>query len=401
VPFVQESNNSVESDLLERQGLLLDSLPALSRTLPKYVGNLHPTVVHVADSELQYCMSFSRLLADSISSLILQYHSNSDLQEIVPLDELTSFQLERLASVPYQSGILRPDLLYECNSGIPQVCEVNARFAFNACVLSEFVQNALVGQEALVPAFNGEALRNYIDERFSGSVLILKERERGYDIHYVQAVCGESRIRTTYNVKTSDFSWADTIILELHQDELERVLPQVVSFMLEGKQVLNDPRSVMLAHDKRLLVALYESTFECLQNGAAAQTLNQGIIPSFLKIRSPEIFEAALAEPEKWVAKRAISGKGDGVFFGSLISHQHWQGLLNQTDILLQPYLEQKKYQTIHLETNRAITTNLVATSVILNNEPLGFGLFRYFSTPPITYCALAPTSLVSDKVGL
>ena len=163
---------------------LIEQLPSRAMLVANYAVKLHPSLVQITTAELEYANQLSAHLAIAISAIVGDYFGNRMLQKIVPLSPLVKDNLERLSSIPFDSGILRPDFLYD-SQFLPRICEVNARFPFNACILSDFVQTTLAQQGVVRPAFKAEILRKFIATHVHGSVLILKERESGYDIHFV------------------------------------------------------------------------------------------------------------------------------------------------------------------------------------------------------------------------
>ncbi len=372
----------------DSQRLFLEQLPAVARSLPHYTRHLAPSVIEISWSELADIVDISQQLSESTCRLVTSYTTQQSLQRLIPLRHTTMMELERLSSVPYCAGILRPDFIYT-NEGKPQACEINARFPFNASLLSCYVQDALGHFTSAPLPLRVDAFRSYVKTQLQDPLLVIKDRERGYDVHFAMHNHRVEVIAPT-QVTATHIRNAATIVLELHHDELELILPLIVDAMLDGKVVLNDPRSTLIAHDKRVLAYLTQGAPFADVN-SSARHIAGSIVPSFVRDRSPEIFGEALEFPDGWVAKRAVSGKSQGVYFGSVVSRRDWEMLLLEFDIVLQPYVPQPVYQSYDMREKIWIASNLVATSVIADGECYGLGFFRLFSLPPLKHCAMVP----------
>src|SRR5262249_53880402 len=119
-----------------------------------------------------------------------------------------------------------------------------------------------------------------------GSLGILKSSERGWDIHLFQALWGPRCEMIAPQALTAGHltRWG-AVVLELHQHELLGEVPAELQAPLASHPgVLNDPRSIFIAHDKRLLALL--TTASVLQDYLEADDvarLRRHVVPTWVK----------------------------------------------------------------------------------------------------------------------
>ena len=243
-------------------------------------------------------------------------------------DPATAEQLAptvRLPSHPLTIGALRPDFVLD-ERGQPWICEINARFPVNAFFATAYLSAAMARAYPFRPIPGHERILEAL--RMPAEAVILKGRERGWDIHQLSLESG---------CRFSDRPGRVTI-LELHQDEL---------FSIEGVTI-NDLRTIWLGHDKRLL-------------GLLSKRMD-GIIPTWTVGSAP-------LRPGPWVLKPNRLGKGEGLIFSHQVSPAEWEERIEGAprEWVVQPFIDSPK-----LEHQR-----LVGTSLSMNDEVLGMGIFR------------------------
>jgi hypothetical protein len=186
-------------------------------------------------------------------------------------------------------------------------------------------------------------------------------------------------------------SGASKIVLELHQDELVRVLDPLVDYMNAGGEVVNDPRTVLIAHDKRLLSVLTDkSIMRDHVDRDTVEKLQRFVIRTRVSGMDRRRIEATAAARDRWVAKKGISGKTDGLVLGNLVTGRQWSSVLNKPDFVLQKRLPQLDYRTWHPEFRENRIGNLAGTLPIIDGTSFGPGLYRLFSPDTCKFFGLA-----------
>ena len=343
----------------------------------------YPYCTELSDREIGKLIQIEEALARAVTALVENYFRDSRIRAYVPLKRKVSSALKPLQAVPYRPGLIRPDFIYTTGSR-PLICEINARFILNG-YLPTTLLNRDLAQKMRVSALS--ELHQRLENRFfRREHLILKEREPGMGIHYMLSANNRARIldRTAFARLKHN---ATPVILELHQDELETVLDKVVAQMLDGVQVLNDPRTVFITHDKRFLAALRDP--EILRDyipGADIKLLLNHIIPSYVPILHRSQLAEARRTKDDWVAKRAISGKTDGLYLGNETRQSEWKQCLANQDIVLQPYIKQRTFPYWNYLFQREERCNLAGTMVIWDQKGYGPGIFRLVSAGQFRY---------------
>ena len=144
---------------------------------------------------------------------------------------------------------------------------------------------------------------------------MVKGREPDYDMYYFKQ-CNDVTVISPDSLRPALTDECTDVVLELQHDELEVCLGSVVALMKQGVTVTNDPRTIFIGHDKRLLAALSDSDFlGRFVDAEVAAIVQKYVVPTWVDgWRGQGQLESAFASPEKYVAKLAISGKSQGYY---------------------------------------------------------------------------------------
>src|SRR5262249_36708586 len=173
------------------------------------------------------------------------------------------------------------------------------------------------------------------------------------------------------------------VVLELHQHELLGEVPAELQVPLAAHPgVLNDLRTIFIAHDKRLLALL--SASEVLQDYLEADDvarLRRHVVPTWVKGLAPEKVREALAQPAGWLAKPPRSGKGKGIVVSNRMSPAEWRQTLHERpdDWVLQPFVEQQLFPITAVREGDLVTVPMRVVGLLptLDDQAFGPGLYR------------------------
>jgi len=211
----------------------------------------------------------------------------------------------------------------------------------------------------------------------SKEIAVLKDREDGYDIHSFLFEHPKAKLFDIKSIE-SILKRYQTIILELHQDEVEKHLKGICDAIQAGKEVINDPRTLFIVHDKRLLSVLSnEKIMKRYLSKKDARLLKNHVIPTYVKGSDDRIFSFARNKKARFVAKKAISGKADGLYIGKEKEKDEWIRILKRPDTLLQKYVEQRTfifYDPLKRTSNKWYLAGVLP---IWKDEVFGPGLYR------------------------
>ncbi len=211
---------------------------------------------------------------------------------------------------------------------------------------------------------------------------LVKGREDGYDVHFL-------RDRHPHITMAATLPASGDMLLELHADELASLLTDVIARMRAGDRVHSDPRTVLLAHDKRLLGVLRDTrvTSRYLDD-ADVQRLHAHIIPT----GTPSDTSDVRRHPQRWVSKRAVAGKGAGMHFGATSSA--WKQVLRTPDTVLQPVIDQAEHDLFDPLRERTRQGVIAGTLPIIDGVCFGPGLARLYEQHPHRWLAVAQPML-------
>ena len=333
---------------------------------------VYPAPVFFSREEEKKLARAGSLLARGVHACVSNYFSSSRLQELVPPGEWGE-SLSRWERVEYAHGWLRPDILLE-REGEWRVCEINARFLVNGLYLQCYVSENWAGQGVYPELSATRQTRALLSRLGGGSRWLCKGREAGYDAHFLLSEHPALGLISPQELSELEGE-SGRLLLELQQDELAPHLDYLLRLREGGLQLLNDPRTVLIAHDKRLLSALGDAELmsEWLSD-QEAEALSRLIIPTRA---TPCVGEEVLSG--EWVYKRADSGKGVGMIFSYEQEPEEWLALCAQPGGVIQPLLEQQDFSAWDHLHQREISVQLAGTLSILGGESVGPGVLRLY----------------------
>jgi hypothetical protein len=368
------------------QDRFLELLEAQGLDVHLYAAAFNPYPFVVTAERLAELRALQRSIHRAIVAVVTHFGREARLSAVIRLPAAERELLARIADLPYRVGAFRPDFLHAAD-GSARVTEINARFPLNG-FLSSAILNRCVplfnpGLVPLLPLAGLEAaLRSRLGE--SGTVGILKSSEPGWDVNLVRALWGRRCEMVAPGALTGRHlaRWR-SVLLELHQHELIGEVPALLQPVLAGHPgVLNDLRTILIAHDKRLLALL--STADVLDDYLKADDLarlRRHVVPTWVKGLAPEKVREARECPAGWLAKPPRSGKGKGIVVSSQLTPARWRETLDELpdDWVLQPYVEQQTFPVTTLRHGDLETTPMRVVGVLpaLDDYAFGPGLYR------------------------
>lgn len=184
------------------------------------------------------------------------------------------------------------------------------------------------------------------------------------------------------------------LCLELHQWELNRLdleMRRQISI-----RCFNDMRSILLAHDKRMLGIVHEELGSLVSRNVIsseqAEWLNRGIAPTILPGCAAldkflrDCKESVFLQTE-YLLKPIRGGKGAGILFGDEVSHSDWIAILESLRCpnlspgkrlyVVQRKINQPYYDVLLGPSVKTARCHMVGTYHAVNGEYLGLGTWR------------------------
>ncbi|CAP97475.1 hypothetical protein EN45_102970 [Penicillium chrysogenum] len=360
-----------------------------------------------------------------------------------------------------RQGSWRPDFLVEKDdAGIEvfRICEINARFCWNGYMHAGFGQDSLsafnLGSRGLVHTVEGETILGGLLDLFDSKIPLhlVKSEEHGIDIamfiEFAQKRLGiKPRLITPDTLRLiPDASQSGKegyklcclaegdaigtittesgeiveeihqISLELHQREINALDPEMRRQI--SLRCFNDMRTILLAHDKRMLGLVLEELNDLVCRNVItskqAEWLRRGLAHTILpgstaldgfieNCKASDVFQT------DYLLKPIRDGKGAGILFGDEVDHSEWLALLEPLRCpRLRPgktlYVVQRKvhqpYYDVPLGSKAKLERcHMVGTYHAVNGHYLGLGVWR---CSPGRLCAVSngATWMCSVKEG-
>ncbi|MDR3634032.1 MAG: hypothetical protein P4L84_09515 [Isosphaeraceae bacterium] len=373
---------------------LRDALRAGTPDVTWYSQGFNPYPWTLEPRELHALERLLGSLRRAICALVNCYSRDVRLRELV----LLSPEVEELLRVadrrPYKLDAFRPDFVTAID-GTVEVSEINARFPLNGFLITHFLDRALQettsGRDfgssfASLPSVAGvpQVLRDTVGD--AERIVVLKGRERGWDVRILMDAWPQCEA-VAPDCWSGEQKVSDFVVLELHQEEIMETLPRsALLSLVENGRYLNDVRTIFIGHDKRLLAALTSEIVCDYLEADDVQRLREHVIPTYVVGRGGEPVRRARANPEDWVLKPNLRGKGEGIVMGRHVSRGAWHSALDSAHphFVLQRYVEQRSYDILTEVDGevRTVPMNVVGLLPSLGEHSLGPGIFRASREP-------------------
>jgi hypothetical protein len=382
MPYFGEPIHSVSTYLRNRVRLFKHT-PTHVLFRNGYADEFYPLPLIHTEKEVAQLINIQKVIHKAVTCIVENYFKDTDIQKIIPLSKKVRNELRKLYCIPYKVGGIRPDYIYT-KSGRPMICEINARFIFNGFFMSIYMNDIF---KKVFPKYRkmkdltslSNTLKTYFKKK---KVAIIKEREDGYDTHSFMLENPKAELFRIQDMKKVLRTY-QTIVLELHQDELEKCLGNVSKSILQGKEILDDPRTIFIVHDKRILSVLSKTKImkRYLSSKKDLKILETHVIPTYTMNRDKKTLANVALQKNHWVIKKAISGKAEGLYIGKEKTPTEWKQILKIKNVIFQPYIKQKEF-VFWDPTKRAMNQwHLAGTLPMWNNESFGPGLYRVSHT--------------------
>lgn len=338
----------------------------------------HPSLVpRKFLDDLEY---FHEAFAAALTNIVQRWFGDStaNFPSRMPLEPLEVQLLEwiyqrdeesLMPSFDGHQGNWRADLLLPIDaSGEFRICEVNARFPFNAIYLTARMYEALAKTKPpfLETASDPTLMLDSIFAMFDPAkpIYFVRDRECNPTINmflsYAESLTGmrptivhPSALRLipdmtsgtgyTLHAVVGSTSDGDKKLERIFQLGLQLFVDEYASLAPEMRQHLalygvNDIRSILLIHDKRILGILQQELHDLVHKHHVltqeqAACLRRYVIPTIIP-GSPELiqlvedYSRGTVSKDDFILKPVRGGRGMGILFGADLTNSQWEDML-------------------------------------------------------------------------
>ena len=297
-------------------------------------------------------------------------HYSEWVPRYMPLDDKVMEVLDRQSRYPFRAGAYRPDYLIS-EDGRLLLVEITSRF-FGHGIWANYP--SVVKAELFMAEHPDASWENRYDELLTymrdaipanSPVYVLKSGDRGSEstfyTKFYEYYGHEVIIYEADEVEANIDKWShDAVVFSaLNQHDLLSFKMETLQTMIDAR-MLNDFRTIFLAHDKRFLSLIFvdEFTRQCLTQEETL-FLRQHTIPTYLPPSiplpagegsgaGPEVWEDALAHKDKYILKPYDLGKSVGLYAGVMTDEETWRtNLTRREESVLQPFIQQRTYPCV------------------------------------------------------
>ena len=283
--------------------------------------------------------------------------------QCMPLDEKVMEILDRQSRYPFRAGAYRPDYLIS-DDGRLLLVEITSRF-FGHGIWANYP--SVVKAEQFMAEYPDASWENRYNELLTymrdaipsdSPIYVLKSSDRGSEsafyTKFYEYYGHEVTVYEAAEVEANIDKWShDAVVFSaLNQQDLLSFKMETLQAMIDAR-MLNDFRTIFLAHDKRFLSLIFvdEFTQQCLTEEETT-FLRQHTIPTYLNNNMyKEMWEDALVHKDKYILKPYDLGKSVGLYAGVMTDEETWRSLIINCQLsnvnsnyILQPFIRQRTY---------------------------------------------------------
>jgi len=319
-------------------------------------------------------------------------HYREWVPQYMPLDEKVMEILDRQSRYPFRAGAYRPDYLIS-DDGQLLLVEITCRF-FGHGIWANYP--SVVKAELFMAEHPDASWENRYDELLTcmrdaipanSPVYVLKSGDRGSEstfyTKFYEYYGHEVTIYEAAEVETHIDQWShDAVVFSaLNQQDLLSFKMETLQAMIDVR-MLNDFRTIFLAHDKRFLSLIFvdEFTQQCLTEDETV-FLRQHTIPTYIyNNRYKEVWEDALTHKDEYILKPYDLGKSVGLYAGVMTDVQTWRSALGNPDYILQPFIHQRTYPCVW--EGKHYDEYVCGMMLCMDDRYFDSGVFRTSSAP-------------------
>lgn len=340
-------------------------------------------------------------------------HYREWVPQYMPLDDKVMEILYRQSCYPFRAGAYRPDYLIS-DDGRMLLVEITSRF-FGHGIWANYP--SVVKAEQFMAEHPSTSWENRYNELLTymrdaipanSPVYVLKSGDRGSEstfyTKFYEYYGHEVTIYEADEVEANIDQWShDAVVFSaLNQHDLLSFRMETLQAMIDVR-MLNDFRTIFLAHDKRFLSLIFvdEFTRQCLTQ-EETDFLRQHAIPTYLQphpltpspkgegeaFGSEEIWEDALTHKDKYILKPYDLGKSEGLYAGVMTDEETWRKSLTPnpspigegSSYILQPFIHQRTYPCVW--EGRHYDEYVCGMMLCMDDRYFDSGVFRTSSAP-------------------
>jgi len=294
---------------------------------------------------------------------------------------------------PYDDiGTYRTDFVFDTQLA-PKLIEITCQFSLNAfyqAAVYDRYSNEFAAQQGVTDVIQNDyrPFHAFMAKKIGTkrNVCIIKGRDKIQSSRFFAPILKSAGL-TIKEISYRDV-WANKtfienalVINECMMDEIETLSDDELH-LLAASKVINDYRTIFVAHDKRFFAMLNDVELQKqVLTADEMKHLTPYLIKSFQCSASQLKTLNALETKDQWVLKHVNLGRSRQIYAGLEMTQAEWQALLeeiNYDEFVIQEWVEQRKFSgsVNGIEHDDYLT----GTLLYFDKKYFGLGLFRMSS---------------------
>ncbi len=309
--------------------------------------------------------SLNKVLVKAYKGIVSDYFHSEHIRKIYRLSAEMEDLLLLLKDLPYEVGMFRPDFLVEEGSLQPKICEIGARYPVNGWMYTYYSMQVLeelnASHQLTTPLQNQqlhfpEKLASIWDPR--SPIALILDKEKGTEVYGYLDLMVQRGYQIVKGTPADVHAAGDVVfvkgvpctqfILELDRTELGAFDRNTLRRMTRHCLCVNDPRTLILVHDKRGLAVLdNDAIMSRILSEDEHQFLKAFLIPTY-PLDDEMVKKEILKRSHDWIFKRNSGGKGIDMHLSQEMSDEALHRLLenHSGDYMAQRVVHQQKLAT-------------------------------------------------------
>ncbi len=354
------------------------------------VNDYSDTILQVDPNFNEIWAELNRVLVKGIKAIVANYFTEERIRSTYNFPLELERILEFAKDVPFEIGMFRPDFVIEEATLQPKICEIGARYPINGWMVSYYSQQILseIYKKENLPFESISSQLKFPEvlmSKFNKDVelVLLHNKEPGTEVFGLLRIF-ESNGFKVLSMSPAELSLNDSgqvtckgipvsqFILEMDRLELLGFDSEVLKSMVQNGFCLNDVRTLILVHDKRILSILSnKSLMTQFLNEDEYTFLEKFLIPSF-GLDNSDIKNKIISDSNEWIFKKNSGGRGIDMYLKSDFKGNDLETFLHEqgADYMAQLFVKQELFPSPE-------PTIYVGMLLFLNEISFGHGIFR------------------------
>jgi len=390
----RENFASITSKLsISIENISNEKLFALLKNYPEELlinNSFSKSIIKVDQEYLESLKTLSKLLNELFVKIVYNYIRDYSLQKIIQLDKKLLEILYMCEGTPYELGMYALNFVYDA-SGQPKINQVHSSSPIEGWLTSHYLNSSIyklsnTSNQKWRSVACDQNIISDISNRYdcddpiffittgndSPEAKILKKELKRFNFEIISTSPNELKLEDRQIIAKGKVG--RQFYLNLDREELKMFDSAVLRAIIASGRCINDVRTTILIHDKRLFAILFsEEIIASYMDQEEYKFLKPFLIPTFT-LSSQQDQDFLLNSTEKWILMHCYSNYL--VVVNGEKDTRDWAKIKDWENYIVQPYFEHKSFQS---ENDGEL--KIQNSSLFFNAKSFGPSMFYSYQT--------------------